>query len=146
MYCFFTGHRDAPDSLLSPLTEAVRLHVEAHGVTEFVVGNHGSFDFLAARAVQLVKQQHPEIRLTLLLAHHPALHPAQLPEGFDQSLYPDRMEQVPPRFALVRANRRMVEQCAFLIAYVHHPASNARKLLEYAALRERQGLLRITRL
>ena len=146
MYCFFTGHRDAPDSLQGPLYEAVCLHAVRHGVTEFVVGNHGSFDFLAAQAVRRAKQQHPHIRLTLLLSRHPAEYAQELPEGFDQSLYPSGLEQTPKRFALVRANRRMVELSGFLIAYVRHPASNAQKLLEYAALRESRGLLKITRL
>lgn len=42
------------------------------------------------------------------------------------------MENVPQKFAIVRANRYMVEHVNYMIAYVWHPASNARDLVEYA--------------
>ena len=54
------------------------------------------------------------------------------------------MERVPRRFAIVRANRYMVDHVDFLIAYVWHTASNARELLEYAQRRQERGLLQIT--
>lgn len=46
--------------------------------------------------------------------------------------------------ALVRANRLMVEQLDFLIAYIWPTASNASNLLEYAKSRAGKGLLSIT--
>ena len=39
---------------------------------------------------------------------------------------------MPRKFAIVRANRYMVEHVDYMIAYVWHPASNARDLVEYA--------------
>lgn len=47
------------------------------------------------------------------------------------------MEKVPRRLAIVRANRYMVDHVDYLIAYAWHPASNARELVKYAALRRR---------
>ena len=52
------------------------------------------------------------------------------------------METVPKRAAIVRANRYMVDNSDFLIAYAWHPG-NARELVEYAQRRERRGLLRV---
>ena len=49
------------------------------------------------------------------------------------------MESVPRKFAIVRANRRMVDECDYLVAFVWHPASNAREFLEYARRREKEG-------
>ena len=40
----------------------------------------------------------------------------------------------------------MVERSDFLIAYVRHPASNARELLEYAGTGKRKGKIHITNL
>ena len=40
----------------------------------------------------------------------------------------------------------MVERSDFLIAYVWHPASNARELLEYAGTGKRKGKIHITNL
>ena len=58
------------------------------------------FDRMAARAVIAAKQHHPQVRLTMLLAYHPGERPVTLPSGFDGSLYPPGMENVPRRFAI----------------------------------------------
>ena len=49
--CFFIGHREASEEIFSALTEAVEHHIVHCGVTEFIVGNYGGFDRMAARAV-----------------------------------------------------------------------------------------------
>ena len=128
--CFFIGHRDTPEHVYPALEQAVEQLI-TQGVTHFYVGNHGSFDRMAARAVIAVKQGHPQVRLTMLLAYHPGERPVTLPPGFDGSLYPPGMEKVPRRFAIPRANRWMVEHCTHLVAYVTHPASNAGKVVEW---------------
>ena len=104
--CFFIGHRDTPDRVYPALEQAVEQLI-TQGVTEFYVGNHGSFDSMAARGVIAAKQHHPQVRLTMLLAYHPGERPVTLPPGFDGSLYPPGMESVPRRFAIPRANRWM---------------------------------------
>ncbi len=62
---------------------------------------------------------------------------------FDGTIYPAGLETVPRRYAIVRANRFMVENSDFLIAYAFHAASNAREVLEYARGREARGLIRV---
>ena len=142
--CFFIGHREAPDALLPMLEEAVERHIVEYGVTDFMVGNYGQFDALAARAVIDAKKRHPEVTLTLLLPYHPFDRPIPTPEGFDGTFYPPGMEGTPHRAAIVKANRYMVAHSSHLIAYVWHTASNARDILEYAQRRERRGLMRVT--
>ena len=144
--CFFTGHRIAPESIYPALLEAVERHISQHGVTVFVVGHYGDFDRLAARAVKAAKQNHPNITLLLLLPYHPAERPVESPPGFDNTYYPPGMEKVPRQLAILRANRYMVENTDYLIAYVRHPASNAKNLLEYAQKREKRGLLYVENL
>ena len=114
------------------------------GVTEFVVGNYGTFDQLAAKAVIAAKKQHPEITLSLLIPYHPAERPIVPPPGFDNTFYPPGMEKVPRRLSIVRANRYMVDHVDYMIAYVWHAASNARTLLEYAQKREQRNLICVT--
>lgn len=133
--CFFIGHREAGEEIFPALVQSVERHIMEYGVTDFLMGERGNFDHLAARAVRLAKQTHPEIRLVLLLAYHPAERPVTLPRGFDTSYYPSGMETVPRRVAIVQANRRAVDWADFLIAYAWHPASNARNLVEYAQSR-----------
>ena len=128
--CFFIGHREAPESIYPELAQTVEQLI-GQGVADFYVGNYGNFDRLAARVVIAAKQRHPQVRLTMLLAYHPGERPVTLPPGFDGSLYPPGMENVPRRFAIPRANRWMVEHCTHLVAYVTHPASNAGKVVEW---------------
>ena len=142
--CFFIGHRDAKDSLLPELLDEVERHITDCGVTDFVVGRYGRFDGLAAQAVKLAKERHPNIRLTYLRPYHPAERTEKTPAGFDGSFYPPGIERIPKRLAIVRANRYMVEHSDFLIAYVWHPASNAREVVEYAKRRELRGLIKVT--
>lgn len=142
--CFFIGHREASIEILPALTKAVKQHIVDFGVTEFIVGNYGGFDRMAAKAVIAAKERHPEINLSLLIPYHPAERPIEPPPGFDNTFYPPGMEKVPRRLAIVRANRYMVDHVNYLIAYAWHPASNARDLLEYAQKREQRNLISVT--
>lgn len=144
--CFLIGHREASEKIHPALYAAIEEHITRYGVTEFMVGRYGSFDSLAAKAVKIAKQSHPEVELTLLLPYHPAERPIPVPDGFDSTYYPPGMENVPRKVAIVRANRYIVDHTDFLIAYAWRPASNARDFLEYARKREGKGFIRVTAL
>ena len=142
--CFFIGHREASAEILPALTAAIEHHITEYGVAEFIVGNYGAFDRLAANAVIALKKQYPWIILSMLLPYHPAERPMEVPPGFDNTFYPPGMENVPRKFAIVRVNRYVVDHVDYLIAYAWHPASNARNLVEYAKKREQRNLISVT--
>ena len=144
--CFFIGHREASESLTETLAEAIEKYITELGVLEFVVGGYGAFDRIAARQLAAAKERHQEINIMLLTPYHPSERKICLPNGFEVSFYPPDMENIPKRLAIVRANRYMVEHSDYLIAYVWHPASNARELLEYAQKLESQGRIQIENL
>lgn len=139
--CFFIGHRDAPESIYKHLLAAVEQHIVEYGVTDFVIGRYGSFDRLATRALVSAKQLHPEIRMTLLLAYYDPIKPFELPRGFDDSLYPEGMERVPRRAAIIHANQYMIRHSDYLIAYASGKAGNTRRLVDYARRRMKKGLI-----
>ena len=56
------------------------------------------------------------------------------------------MESVPRRFAIVRANRYVIDHTDYLLAYVWNTASNAKALLEYALRLESKGQISVTTL
>lgn len=128
------------------LLETIERHITEYGVSEFVVGQYGNFDRLVIRALSQAKRAHPDITLMLMTPYYPVNRNVDLPEAFDALFYPPDLETVPKRLAIVRANRYMVERSDFLIAYVRHPASNARELLEYAGTGKRKGKIHITNL
>lgn len=134
--CFFIGHREADERLLPILTAAIERLITEEQVLFFYVGGYGGFDRIAATAIKRMKLQHPEIILMLVLPYHPGERPIETPYGFDGTYYPEGLEKVPRRYAIVRANEIMVKQSDWLISYVRHGASNSRRILEYA---QKQG-------
>ena len=142
--CFFIGHREASSEVLPALTEAVEQHIVEYGVAEFIVGHYGGFDRMAAKAVIAAKERHPGITLSMLIPYHPAERPIEPPPGFDNTFHPPGMEKVPRSLAIVRANRYLVDHVDYLIAYVWHPASNARNLLRYAEKRSKHTQITVT--
>ena len=144
--CFFIGHREAGPEILPALEDAIEKHISEYGVTEFIVGHYGGFDRLAARALVSAKKRHPDVKLLMLIPYHPAERPIETPHGFDGTFYPPGMESVPRRFAIVRANRYVIDHTDYLLAYVWHTASNAKALLEYALRLESKGQISVTTL
>ena len=140
--CFFIGHRDAPESIIPILSAEVERHIVEYGISTFVVGRYGRFDSLAARTVIAAKAKHPNVTLALLLPYHPAERPVDIPTGFDETIYPSGLEKVPRRYAIVEANKAMIRQSNYLIAYITHPASNASKYLAYAERLELTGQIK----
>ena len=115
-------------------------------MTDFFVGHYGGFDRMAAQAVKEAKESHSEVCLWLVLPYHPAIRPIKTPEGFDGTYYPWEDECIPERLAIVRANRRMVDVCGYLIAYAVYSGGNAGRVLEYANRREAKGRLSVKNL
>ena len=130
--CFFIGHREADERLLPELTAVIERLISEENVSCFYVGGYGGFDRTAATAVKLAKQRYPKIILMLVLPYHPAERPVEMPYGFDGMHYPEGMEKVPRRLAIVKANEIMAATSDWLVAYVRHGASNSQRILQYA--------------
>lgn len=140
--CFLIGSHLSPDALAPLLDEAIERHIAEYGVTEFVVGRYGRFDQLAAEALRRAKERHPGIRLRLLIPYHPAQRPVDVPPGFDDTYYPEGLETVPKRYAIVHADRALVRASQYLIA--SPGLGQSRELTQYALRRERQGKIQVT--
>lgn len=134
--CFMFGHHTAPEGILPLIEQAVEEHYQKYGVREFVVGKYGNFDRLAPRAVAAARKRHDDIRLIRLLAYHPTGRVPALPEAFDGTIYPDGMENVPYRLAIIRANLKMIDTADSVICYVRY-AGNTGDFLRYS---QRRGL------
>jgi hypothetical protein len=132
------GHGDCLDDIMPLIEAAIEDHYSKHGITLFYVGNRGRFDSLAATAVKWAKQRHSDIRLYLLLAYHPGERTVDLTDSFDNSFYPP-LEKVPRRYAIVRANKYMIDTADSIICYVKH-IGNTRNLLAYAQRRQQKEM------
>lgn len=141
---FFIGHREALEDIAADLASEVRRLITELGVTEFIVSNYGRYDSMAGQVVITAEREFPYIHLLLLIPHHSAL--VDLPVGYDGIYCPPGMENVLRRFAIIRANRYMVNHTDYLVAYAWHPASNARELVEYAEAHTNRGLMQVRRI
>ena len=130
------GHATTPYDALVRIEAAAEKQYNEQGIRTFIVGNRGNFDSYAATAIKRLKQKHDDITLLLLLAYHPAERPVHLTEGFDNSYYPP-IENVPRQYAIVRANKYMVDTADSIICYVNR-IGNTRKLLEQAQKRQKK--------
>lgn len=128
--CFMFGHREADERIYPSIMAAAERCILEFGVEEFIVGHYGGFDRQVKRAILDIKRRYP-VRLTLLLPFHPT--PNDDFSDFDGTLYPFD-GYVPLKSAIIRANRQMIDACAYMIAYARHPG-NARDLLDYAQKR-----------
>lgn len=134
--CFLFGHATTPYEAIAMIEAAAERHYQEHGIRSFIVGNRGSFDGYAATAIKALKKRHNDISLLLLLAYHPGERPVDLTDGFDGSYYPP-LENVPRQYAIVRANKHMVDTADSIICYVKH-IGNTKNLLEYAQRRQKK--------
>lgn len=137
--CFFIGHRNTPETLFPLLLQSIERHIANYGTINFIVGNHGNFDVMAAKAVIKIKQSQPNIKLALLLPYKQDRQ-STLPPGFDNAVYPKGIEKTPQKQAIDWANHYMIDNSDFLIAYACH-SGNAARLYQYAYEREKQGLI-----
>lgn len=134
--CFLFGHATTPYEAITRIETAAEHHYQEHGIRTFIVGNRGNFDGYAATAIKALKQRYNDVSLLLLLAYHPGKRAVDLTDGFDNSYYPP-LEGTPRQYAIVRANRYMVDTADSIICYVKH-IGNTRNLLEYAQRRQRK--------
>ena len=140
--CFFIGHRNAPSSIKEKLAEAVEKHITEYGVMTFTVGHYGSFDRLVKHTLLEAKKRYSDIKLYLLEPY--ALNQRiKTPDGFDGTIYPEGMETVPKPFAIVQANRYMIQNSDYLISYCRY-IGNTKNFVEYAQRREKNGLIKVT--
>lgn len=137
--CFMMGYHDCPDHYFNYLMSPLMTMTSLHNVTEFYVGRRGNFDRLAAQAVQVLKQNHPEIRL-ILLEPYPR-RDFVLPEGFDSVYIPPDARS--DRYAIVRMNRHMADTVEYMLTCADGRGTNTDRLLQYARPRVFSGDLQI---
>ena len=136
------GNRHTPSSIKEQLSQVVEQHITEYEVTTFTVGRYGQFDSIVKEVLREKKKLYPHIKL-YLLAPYALNQTIEAPQDFDGTLYPEGLENVPKRYAIVQANRYMVQRSDYLITYCHH-IGNTRAIVEYAQRLEKRGLIKVT--
>lgn len=136
MTCTFFGHSDTPPFIEAFLRTTLVDLIENKHVDLFYMGNQGSFDYMVRKTLKQLKSDYPHIRYVVVLAYLPAKR-----AGFDyaddsDTIYPDGLEKIPPKYAIAHRNRWMINQSDYVVAYVKYAVGGAAKFKELA---ERQG-------
>lgn len=131
MICCFFGHRDAPcdicESLLPVLTDLID-----HGIDSFLVGNHGSFDHAVLNVLRGLKESYPHIVYHVVLAYMPEQKESAPHYEPWETLYPEGLEAVHPRYAISWRNRWMLQQSDVVVTYITHSWGGAAQFTEQA--------------
>ena len=148
--CFFIGNRQLngrEKDIKRLLEEEVKRLILNEDVIEFFVGNYGQFDSLVKSVLEKMKDIFPQIKAHMVLPYHPYyVKDLKEPKNFDGVIYPEELNNVPKRLAIVKLNHLMVDRAEYLIAYVEDTTRKSGKLLEYAQKREEKGLIKTVNL
>ena len=132
MRCTFFGHRDAPSKMEGTIRETIERLI-SEGVTCFYVGNNGNFDSMVHRQLKQLREKYPHIRYYVVLAYMPTEKYEFDTTDYGETIYPEGLESVPPRFAISKRNQWMVEKSEIVVAYVKYStggAAQAKKIAE----------------
>ena len=128
--CTFFGHSDC-----FQLDEGVlRRTIEdliAQGVDTFYVGNNGNFDRAVFSCFMKLKDIYPHISFAVVLAYLP-IQKSEYDLYHGYSMYPEGIEFGPPRFAIDRRNRWMIEKADYCLCFVNHTWGGAYKYAKQA--------------
>ena len=128
--CTFFGHRDCPDSLKPKLLSVVIDLITNHGVDMFYVGNQGAFDRLVRGVLKEITQEYPPVQYAVVLAYMPSARSA--PTDTSDTMLPEGIELVHPRYAISWRNNWMLQQSDFVVAYVTHSWGGAAQYVQKA--------------
>lgn len=127
--CTFFGHRDAGKEIQPALRKTLIELIENKKVYNFYVGNHGGYDCMVKRLLMELKEMYP-IRYAVVLSCLPVQKYDT--QKTDDTILPDGIELVPPKFAINYRNKWMIEQSDYVVTYVKYTIGGAAKFKEYA--------------
>ena len=116
----------------------MRVVIVESGVTSFLVGNQGHFDGMVLKALRCMKKKYPHISYNLVLAYMPTEKEEWNPYEFGETMLPEGIESVHPRYAISWRNKWMVNEADIVIAYVTHSWGGAAQYVGMAEKKRKQ--------
>lgn len=126
VYTLF-GHRDFNTSSNCDLHNYLETLVKATD-NYFLVGNDGAFDHYVQSILKKLKKSYPHIKYSIVLAYLPKPDDIQI----EDSLYPEGLENIPLRFAIVNRNKWMIDHSDAVIYFLERSWGGVATAVEYA--------------
>ena len=130
--CSFFGHAAVGNEIRPALSAEIERQITERHTDTFYVGGYGHFDRMASDLLEEMKKRYPHLTVYHILAYLPASAGKEPYEPRFPTLYPEGLELVPKRVAILRRNRWMVNQSDFIIGYVLTTYGGAYEALRYA--------------
>ena len=128
--CTFFGHRDCPETIKQRLREVLTDLIIHQGVDTFYVGNQGRFDGIVRSVLRELKQEYPEMHYAVVLAYLPGKKNEY--DDFSDTILPEGIEAVQPRYAIHWRNRWMLQRADYVITYITHSWGGAAQYTQKA--------------
>lgn len=125
----FIGHKECYGVQVDDVRDEIEKLISS-GVTDFLNGGMGNFDWMCARVVYDLKKIHPHIRNYLVIPY--LTFNITETKYFDSTIYPEGFEKYHFKAAIPARNRYLVDNSAYAICYVTHGWGGAAKTLQRA--------------
>lgn len=132
--CTFFGHRDCPDSIKPKLRKVLVDLITNRDVDMFYVGNQGRFDAIVRGVLRELKEEYPQIHYAVVLAYMPGKK--NVYDDFSDTMLPEGIETVHPRYAISWRNNWMLRQSDFVVTHITHSWGGA---AQYALKAKHRG-------
>ncbi len=135
MVATFFGHRDVTEEIEPILYSVISDLIKNQKADKFYVGNHGAFDYTVIKVLKNLSEIYPNISCSVVLAYFPTTN-----NGIDywQTIFPDGLEDVPPKFAISKRNSWMIEKSDIVVTYVTRGFGGAAQFKELAEKKEKR--------
>ena len=141
MIITFAGHSTvfSCEQVKEAVKEQIKNNISSNEKTVFYLGGYGDFDSICACACKELKKEYSHIEVVYVTPYinHSKIKEMQDVGLYDTSIYPP-LENVPPKFAILKRNEWMVENADLVIAYVKNNYGGAYKTLNTAKRKKKK--------
>ena len=141
--CTFFGHRDCPSSIKSKLRMVLIDLIESHAVDMFYVGQQGAFDSMIRSVLKELVSLYPHINYAVVLERMPPKRDEFDTRDYSDTMLPEGIETVHPRFAISWRNKWMIKQSDYVVTYVTHSWGGAAQFAELAE-KQKKTVINVT--
>ena len=141
--CTFFGHRDCPSSIKSKLRKVLIDLIESHAVDMFYVGQQGAFDSMVRSVLKELVSLYPRINCAVVLERMPPKCDEFDTRDYSDTMLPEGIETVHPRFAISWRNKWMIKQSDYVVTYVTHSWGGAAQFAELAE-KQKKTVINVT--
>ena len=129
--CVFFGNSDFSGNISDYLADTVKDLILTQKVDTFYVGHHGNFDRSVIRFLKRLKREYPTVHYFVMLSRLPC--PQWLAD--EPTVFPEGIENVPPKYAILYRNDLMLEKADYVILYSRYSTGGTARMERKARLK-----------